>query len=409
MSASLSTVAYLYKVKYTPEKIANLASKDRVFLSHLTKVGGFSGEELRQGLMYGNTQGVSDSLADAVTATSSTKGVQWTHDRARKMGRVLIDAESMLAADGDQGSFARLVMNETESAIDAMGHEIGLMLYGDSTGKIGRRSSASTNVITLTTARDAHNFEVGMTVQAGTISGITVTLRTGSTTVTGVDVSSGTITLASAAAISSFADNDYLFRYGTANTAGTYTKIVGLQSWLPATAPVYGADSFLGVDRGANVTRLAGHRISGSADIEEKILDAATEASIEGSKARHFYMHPVKWTTLVKQLGSKVEREESGSASFGFDYVTVAGATGQIRVYPDPLCPFATGFLIDHRAWKLRYLGPSWVHLVTDDGLTATRGLDTGSANAGDSLVKRFRFLGNLTCAAPAWNATVAL
>src|SRR5690606_37988352 len=113
----------------------------------------------------------------------------------------------------------------------------------------------STNTITLTEADDVRNFKIGMTLIASANADGS-TPRTGSAVVTAVDEDTGTVTVDSAAGITSFANSDYLFRKGDPGTC-----VDGLEVMFPLTAPTTG-DSFRGVDRSVDVRRLAGCRVN---------------------------------------------------------------------------------------------------------------------------------------------------
>lgn len=407
-AASTSTVAYIYKHNYVGDKVQNLAARDRAFFAMVSKVGGFTGLDLSQAVQYGNAQGVSDTLDAANTAQSNHKGVQFTYTVATKYGIVLIDSVSMLKAGNDAGAFARLVVEETDSVIDEVGHRIAQDLYGDSSGAIGRVRSGFTTpasgVVTLYTPDDVKNFSVGMTIQIGTISGTTVTLRTGSTTVTAIDESNGTITLASLGALTSEADDDYLFAYGTAKTSGNTNKIYGLAAWLPLTAPS-GGDSHFGVDRSVDTDRLAGVRVSSSiTDLEEKLQTMAAKIQKNGGRPKHCFMNPLTWVDLSKKLGSKVEREEAGGATVGFSFIQIATPAGMVKCYADPECPRNRCYMLDMTTWKLRYLGDGAPAIIKDDGLRSLRGAASAASNAGDSIETRVRFVGQLTCSAPGKN-----
>lgn len=115
-----------------------------------------------------------------------------------------------------------------------------------------------------------------MRVQASSTDSISG-VRAGYTYVTAVNRSTGTVTVNSAAAITAFADNDYLFPRGDIDG-----EIKGLEAWIPAADP--GATSFFGVDRSVDVTRLGGLRkdLSGK-PIEEALMEACELTYREGA------------------------------------------------------------------------------------------------------------------------------
>jgi hypothetical protein len=408
MAASdLSSIAYIVKKLYSNKAPQNLASRDRVFLSMVPKSGGFTGSNLTVALQYGNAMGVSGSLVQAQNIASSTKGVAFTLTRAKKYGICTVDAETIQATKDDEGAFVRALKNEIDSMIDEMGHRLAAELYLDGFGALGQRSSASTNVITLTSAGDVKNFSVGMTVTASPNSNGS-SPRTGGTTVAAVDEDTGTVTLTSAAAITSFADSDYLFAAAGA-VAGTYTPdnscVSGLGGWLPMTAPtVGGGDSWFGVDRAADVGRLAGWRVNATNNtIEENLLTLGTKIVRAGGKPDAILMSPANWANLVKSMGTKVLRDQGGTATAGFEYVNFALPSGICKVYADPECPANRGYALEMKSWMLRYLGPGIPHVVMDDGLSSLR------QSASDGVEIRGRYWGQLYCVAPGHNGVIAI
>lgn len=377
----------------------NVASRDRVLFTKVKKVKDFQGESIDCPIIYANPGGRSHTVANVYTAASTQntpgKYTKFVLTRAENFASVLIGSHVLHASNSDRGAFVRARKTEVDGMLDEMGHSLSIELYGDGNCVRGRRSSASTNVITLVSPDDVKNFRVGMTVEAGPNADGS-SLRSGSTTVAGVDEDSGTVTLTSAAAITSFADSDYLFEKGDSGALG----IKGLSAWLPLTAP--GSTSFFGVDRSVDTTRLGGVRYDGAtlgSTIEESIMHVAERVRRVGGKPDVVMINPVNFTTLSKSLSAKIEYEGGGgSAVIGFETIKIATSAGILTVYPDPDCPIDRFYVLTMKTWTLHYMGPGCPHIVDDDGQMAVR------VDGADSIAVRGRFYGQLGCVAPAWN-----
>jgi hypothetical protein len=191
-------------------------------------------------------------------------------------------------------------------------------LFGDGSGTRGfigvtNAAGAPTYIITLSNSQQVVNFEVGQNLVnysyvAGVISAISAT--TGF--VTAVDRSAGILTVVASAvdaswgtignALGIFGD----IQLGLVNT-GTSLCMSGLAAWIPSVTPGPG-DSFWGVNRSADPTRLAGLRSVGVADpIDVAITNALAFLNREGGKPDLAIMDFFSYAALVNALGAKVQ------------------------------------------------------------------------------------------------------
>lgn len=363
MAASdLTSVAFIYKKLYSDRQVGDLAMRDHPLFRMIAKEGGFVGTNFSYAVRYGNPQGISGAFATAQTNASSSKGVQMTATRKAKFGVITMDGEAIAASEGNRGAFMDLVTQETEGKIEEMGDHLAFDLYRDGTCARGRRSSASTNVITLTVADEARNFKVGMTVIADdTATGLSP--RSGSTTVAAVNEDAGTVTLTSAAAITSFSDNDYLFAQGEESTG-----MEGLASNIPLTAPSSG-ESYRGIDRSVDTRRLAGVRVDDTAtSIEENAGLVAVKISQVGKRANQLWLNPINFYAVARRLNAKVEYTGGGGeADYGFESIMIHSPAGTLRAYSDPDCPTNRGYVLNSEAIYLKHLR-GLPHIVQDDG-----------------------------------------
>lgn len=404
MAASdLTSVAYIFKRLYSEKAVGDLAMRNHPLYSMLKKEGGFTGSAFYYAIRYGNPQGISGTFSSAQSAgqtanTGNSYGKQLAASRRKKYGVITLDGESLAAADGNKGSFLDLVRQETDGVLEEMGDSLAFEMYREGYGVRGRRSSISTNTITLTVADDARNFKVGMSVVADDTEAGT-SLRSGSTYVTAVDEDAGTVTVNDASAITSFSDNDYLYRLGDPAS----TCLEGLAAHFPLTAPSSG-DSFRGIDRSSDTRRLAGVRVNDTAtSIEENIGLVAVKIGQVGQQARVAFLNPINFWALVRRLNAKVTYDGGGNkAAAFFEGVDVHTPAGTVRVISDPDCPTNRGYVLNMDTMYLKHL-KGFPHIIEDDGRPNLR------QNSADGIEARVRSMGNLVCTMPGANGVFAI
>jgi hypothetical protein len=180
----------------------------------------------------------------------------------------------------------------------------------------------------------------------------------------------------------------------------------GLAAWIPSTDPS-NSDSFWGVNRSSDPTRLAGLRYNAQAyPIEEGLTNALAYANREGAHPDIVIMDFNSYAGLVNSLGAKVQyvSVEHDEVEVAFEGVRFHSAYGYVTVLADRSCPAQTAYVLTMDTWKLRSLGKV-PHILTY-GMEGLEGLRVGNA---DALEIRIAYYGNLVCNAPAWNMVVAL
>ncbi len=341
MGSDLTTMAFIYKRKFTDPAVQNIVMRDHPRFARLRKKGGFTGESVTYSILTGNPQGVSGTFADAQSGAESSKGEKLILPRRPKFAVVQLDAEAVAASEGNDAAFYELVTRETTGKLQQMGDDFAFDAYRSGNGNRGRRASISGNVITLTVQDDARNFFRGMTLIADdTVTGASP--RAGSAKVTGIDIPSGKVTVDSAAGIASFSDNDFLFRKGDPGTC-----MDGYEVLTPLTAPIAG-DSFRGIDRSVDVARLAGQRVpDDGTPTEEKMGLGAIYCSQVGKvhTPRDGYLNPIRFWEVVKRQNAKVQFSNGGGkANYGFQFIDIATPAGVMNLYSDPDCPVGFGY-----------------------------------------------------------------
>lgn len=385
-ASTIATVTYVFKRRYSDRQVTELAMRDHPTWWALTKEGGFTGEEFAYPLTFANPQGVSGTFADAQSGAEVLQGVQPKAKRRKKYGVITLDGEAMEAAKGDKGSFYDFITRHTDGIIEELGDNLAFDLFRSGNGMRGRRASIAGEVITLTDKKDVRNFKKGMTIIADdTIDGSSP--RVGSAKVKKVSRSAGTVELVAggAAAITAFANNDYLFRKGDPGTC-----MEGFETCTPLTAPT-GGESFRGIDRTDDVELLAGSRIDDTGTlIEENLGLVAVDISTVGKKVKMGALYPTRFWEVARRMNAKVEFQHAGgNADYGFETMTIHTPGGSFKVYSDPDAPADRGRVFHPDAHVYKYLGDEVVHVIRADGKPSMRSIGS------DGIEIRTRSMGN--------------
>jgi len=382
---------------------------------------GFAGKYIPVPLIYGTPQGRSATFANAQLNQTPTQMQSFFVFRVSNYVIASISNELLEAATGQNaGAF----LDEGKLQVDASFRSISNDLAGDlfrsgtgTRGQIGTYALVGTVItIVLLDTNDIVQFEVGMTLVATATDGGVPSATTAQ--VTNVNRSTGQLILLSSSATPSaqWAALSFLVAQGDIGAAGasgttSFLKVAGLAAWLPFIAPVTG-DSFWGVDRSVDVTRLAGVRFDGSGEsIEEALIDGSSLVAREGGAPEMCFMNFASYSALEKELGSKVQyvdvRGDDGEGGMGdiaFKGITVHAPYGPITVIPDRNCPQQMCYLLELDVWKLRSLGKA-PHILTY-GMEGLEGLRVGTA---DALEIRIGYYANLITSAPGWNCVIRL
>jgi hypothetical protein len=384
VSESTTSVAFIYKHRYSDRQASEIALRDHPWFYAIPKEGNLDGIDFNYNITTGNPQGISSVFSSAQTWAETLKGVAPAATPLTKYGDLVLDGPSMMRARGGKASFYDLITRSQDGILDELGANIAFDLQRDTSGMRGRRSSISGNIVTLTQKRDVEHFKRGMTVVAATSAVGASGVRAGQAKVIGLNRTNGTITLDDQSTITTFSDNDYLFRIGDTGQV----CIEGMETCTPLAVPT-GGDSFRGIDRSVDAEALAGSRIDDTSRYPEEIIgDLAVEIAIIGKKPDTCYVFPTTFQAMAKRLGAKVEIMQGDTAEVGFEYITVITAGGHLKVFSDPDSRYDRVRLARQDTHCIKHMD-ELVHLIRDDGRPNLRTSTT------DGLETRARFLGN--------------
>ena len=392
MALNMTTFAAALKQHYTDEKIENMVYKDNPFLAMISKYEDFGGENLKLPVKYGLPMGRSATFADAVSNKSASQLKAFLLTRKADYAIASIANETIEASKGNANAFIEAATFEIDGAIEAATRSLAISLYGDGSGQIGvvgslATTTASNDTVTLATIQDITNFEVGMQLNFGT--------ATSNKEISTINRDTGVILLTGAS--------------GATTTEAIYVdgdkdnKLTGLAGWLPSSAPG-STDSFFGVNRSSDATRLGGIRFDGSSlPIEEALIGAAARVAREGGKPDVCFVSYGTFADLEKALGSKVSYiDEKVNPQIGFRGILIHGPRGPIKVIPDQNCPSDVAFMLQMDVWKLYSLGKA-PKILDSDGLKFLR------ESTADAVEARVGYYAQLGCRAPGFNVRVAL
>ena len=376
----------------------------------------FSGRNLPIVSIWGNPQGRSRDFSRAQTrgAATNSKLDDFLLTRVHDYSIATIDGETMEASKDDMGAFLDAATVEIDGALNSLTRSAAKAMFKSGHGELAQMSGtvsvSSATTITLANPAEITNFEVGMELDVA--SSVTAASRAYGSSgngllVTGVNRSTGVLTFAYAIddatnGIPAIAAGDYLFVRGD-HSGSTLTKLAGLEAWMPSTAPTSG-DSFFGVDRSSDPSRLAGQRLNGAgAPIEEVLTEGAALVAREGGKLTHYFMNYDKYTDLQNSLGSKVQYIDlKGDAEVAFRGILINGPRGPIKVIPDQNCPANRVFGVQMDMWKLYSLNAA-IRILEHDGLMLLR------QPSSDGVEVRTGYYANMGCRAPGYNVNIAV
>ena len=422
--ANSSNQVAALKELYTDDKeyMKDLVYKENPLLALVPKnesPDGFAGKYIPVPLEYGTPQGRSHAFANAQNQQTATSLASFFVYVISDYQLVTITNLLMEQTKTNAGAFVDAAKLQMDAGFRNITNNIAFELFGDGSGTrayIGSGSVVSTGVydVTISNSQQIVNFEVGMTIVNYTYSGGTISsISSTQGSITAVNRASGVIRLTTS---TGGADSSWtsagkgLGVYGDivagAVSTGTALCLSGLAAWIPTSSPASN-DSFWGVNRSSDPTRLAGLRYDASAyTIEEGMTNALAFLNREGGKPDLAIMDFASYAALVNSLGAKVQyvQVKHDEVEVAFEGITFQSAYGRVTVLADRSCPPQTCYLLTMSTWKLRSLGKV-PHILTY-GLEGLEGLRVGTA---DALEIRIGYYGNLICSAPGWNCVVTL
>lgn len=384
---------------------------------------GFAGKYIPVPLEYGNPQGRAHTFANAQNQQTASDLVSYFVYAVQDYQLVTITNLLMEQTKSNAGAFVDEASRTLDNGFRNISNNMAFELFYGGTASRGTISAAGTSAsgttltFTLSNPQQVVQFEVGMSLQGSATDGGAALTGSGATVlvaqVTAVNRGTGAITavVVQDTYSATWPAGTLLQVYGDIGTAGATTiagmlGLSGMQAWVPSSDPA-STDNFWGVNRSADPTRLAGLRYNASAQtISEGLTSALGFANREGAAIDLIIIDFVSYTTLVNELGAKVQYVmlEHDEVEVAFEAIHFHSAYGKVPVLADRSCQPTTAWCLTTDTWKLRTLGKA-PHILTY-GMEGLEGLRVGNA---DALEIRIAYYGNLICSAPGYNMQVTL
>ena len=328
----------------------------------------------------------SQAQTNARTKTSIREKFLIPMDDDYAVGRV--SNKVIYASSNKTLAFISAFNDEMDDALDSLSKRRSYDIVGSGRGIRGIVKTAVVDAtddnvtVTLETASDIINFDVGMNLVFTEAGSANVTPRTGTLgsasgsaidlEVQSVNLTDGSFVTKAIAtlAATTIVATDEIFIKGDVGE----NSMVGLAGWIPDSLDT-STESFYGVDRRQNPERLQGFRQSGASgsnggDIERNIraLCARIYTNTKGSPDA-VWLNPLTFDKLVTQMTSSSSGrtitynvdtpDKVNTATSGFTDIVIRTAGGAVRVYTDPNFPVDNAYCLNMGTWALYYLADS--------------------------------------------------
>jgi hypothetical protein len=369
------------------------------------------GEQVKQAIKIAPGAGQSATYANANTNQSTSTRRAFLGDWGKDYSLAKVDNTLIDLSENSMGAIIKMLADETESAVVALGNRLERDLFRSGYGELGTVSSGqATTTITLTNRADAQNFFPGQVLVAASGVASGALLNSGATvTLSAVDKDAGTISAAAAftGSIAALAGGSVFFQQGDRQDAASPTayKVVGLAGWLPLTAPG-GSDSFFNVNRSTDAVALAGVRLDGRGKtMGQALYQLAVRIGENGGAPDVAFLSFDNFGTLALELDNKAiyENIQGAGITTMYESITIAGPKGRIRVFPSQFCQSDRGFVLTKRDWTI-YCGGA-----KDPMYPTLRGVSMLDVYNEDAVQIRHKTLAQLMCAAPGHSGTTQL
>ena len=401
--ATPSTVSGVLKTHFLKFKDNLMYQSAGPLFAWLNKERTLSGLQTEARVIIGPGGSGTADFATAEANSSPHVGVNFTYTR-REYNDVISIADSLIRASrNDSDAFYRIVDQETRIKLAQAGRVMGRYLVGSGSGVLGTIDSTTTlssQVMKFTTTSDIKKLEIGhyLVFAAGATSalrsstGLKVTKRNKDT---GEVTLSGTLDSVGAQL------GDSVFIQGTYTAANDMLAPDGLQSILPDSTP---SDTFNGVDRSQDPTRLGGQRLDGTPFSRvDGLLELAARIGDAGALPDEYgvFVSYKNYNAINSERASKLELTTMDTAaSVKYQGVILPSCLGNLTIYPDFNFDDSRAYIICKSAMALSSLDD--LPLIKDlDGQTMLR------QQGVDAYAIRFGWYANLICRAPGWCGVV--
>lgn len=363
------------------------------------------------GVSQGDATGadVDTVIANADDVTRGAFKTPWAEGMA--VGQVR-NTDIDLMGD-NENAVVDALRDATTKKMRALATRIERHFAGDGFGTLfkilSHTGGASPYVLTVTRPSDLAAVYVGMKL----VSSVAVNsgaLDTGTALVTAINRDLGTVTVSTADAWDGTANDAHFMFSKYDKKAGSLTKPIcglGLDFWIPLTAPASDETAICGMDRRTDVQSFAGARIDGRGkNLYQQIMNMLARLSINGeAMPDRVAVNSISgWADLNNSAPPNALTKEpnGGEFEYGFDVVSFQGPTGKVKVYPCWAIREDRVYVLTRNTWKLH---KPKAQLIYTDSRAGKNGLiDSGTSSA---VQFRKKAIYAITCSYPGANGVI--
>jgi len=370
----------------------------RWLLSTVKKDTTFGGTTKRIPVRLEDSGGRSRTFSFSQTNVLGSNIVAWDLDVVADHGTARIDIEAIMRSRNNKSALLDGAVEVVDGLLNRMSNNLEQSLWSLNTGERGTIGGITSDVITLSDIEDVHKFHIGQELVFAASAAAALRDSGTSATVTALDPEDGQVTIS--ATPTGVTTSDLIFEEGDYTAANDVLSVAGVPTWLTAAAAT---TTLFGLDRSTN-TKLSGIRHAGSTSaVEDAIIDAnAKVASFGNGKTDFAVTSNINFGTLTKELVNSVERAPGGKAEGGYQYITVWGQTGPIKVIGSRYVKDDVIYLMDMDSWELHSMEEP-VRIWDGDGNKFQRVYNEAAVDC------RVHSWVNLCCVSPYKNCRVAL
>ena len=379
------------------------------------KVDVHGGNKILTSIKTAQTTSVGADMTGAISASASLARKQFSQGFASTMAVGEVSTNDIDLMADDQTSVVDAMVDSSEDAMRAAAKRVARNLAGDGFGTqfIIASHSGSSSPFTLTATRvtDLAFVDVG-DIMVSSVAANSASLDTGSFTVSTIDRSAGTLVVTTGNSWAGASNDTHYCFFSLDKVSGSYDQPIcglGLDFWIPMTAPTTDESAICGVDRRSDVENLAGVRVDGRKKaIKVAITLATAKLGIkQDADPDLILMNPNTLATLQNDLGSGnyTRTSDGDSTTYGFDeiYASFPGV-GKIRIVGAIEIKEDRFYVLSTSKWKLHQ---AKAKLIYPDGRGNKAGFIDHPTRA--SVQHRQKAVWGLSCSFPGANAVVQI
>ena len=307
------------------------------------------GKDVRRIVRYGVNGGVNAGTESGSLPTAGDGNyASFVLPLKNLYGTIQISDKALRASNND-GAFVNILNEEMNSLIKSASYNLGRMLYGDGSGKLGTVTGYASNVVTLDSVKYVAE---GMIVDVYDDEDSIVRSASGRKIIA-VDKEAKTITLSGAIISASFVANGYsIYVQGSKDN-----EITGLKA-IFSDADLYGNSR-------AGKNWLKPYVVNEVGQIDELTIQTAIDEieEVSGSKVDFIVCSWGVKRALAKHFKDAAMNVQTVEIKGGYKAMSFNG----IPVVADRFCPEGTMYLLNSKDFKMHQLC-DWQWLEGEDG-----------------------------------------